>query len=158
VEGLAKLLNQKLGTVIKSSKPIDWQFYIAVATGTISVVALGALLVANFSKIFDLSKIGANFVIVFTAFMCSGYMWNTIRNPPFLGTGEKGEPLLFSGTQQHQFGVEPMIITVLCMLSYFNVKIVVHHWFLDCCLVWFRVLATQQFNGIQCTFVSLCFM
>jgi oligosaccharyltransferase complex subunit gamma len=68
-----------------------------------------------------MSKFTPSFVAVFTALMCSGYMWNTIRNPPYMGTGERGEKQIFSGTQQHQFGVEPLIMTLLCMLNYFNV-------------------------------------
>lgn len=44
-------------------------------------------------------------------------MWNTIRHPPFMGTGERGEAQVFSGSQQHQFGIEPMIITVLCIYT-----------------------------------------
>jgi oligosaccharyltransferase complex subunit gamma len=131
--GLARILNEKLGTSIKSSKPIDWQFYMGVATVAVSVLALGYVVVVNFSN-FGLSRVTPIFVVVYTAFMCSGYMWNTIRKPPYMGRGERGEAQVFSGSQQHQFGVEPMIMTLLCMLYYFNVKTVVLHWFLDFCL------------------------
>ena len=121
VHGLAKMINKKTGLTIKITKPIDWNFYLSALTALSSGIALMTVIYYNFSSIFDFSKMGANLVILFTAFMCSGYMWNTIRHPPFLGVGDRGETQVFSGSQQHQFGVEPLIMTVLCK---FNLKLI----------------------------------
>ena len=48
--------------------------------------------------------------------MCAGYMWNTIRTPPFVGQGQNNQVSLFAGGSQYQFGVETSIVAALCNL------------------------------------------
>jgi hypothetical protein len=56
------------------------------------------------------------FVVVtlpFVTIMSSGYMWTTIRKPPFIAR-IRNEPQFFSPEFQMQNGVEPFIIAAIC--------------------------------------------
>lgn len=82
----------------------------------LTALGLLGLLVMKASVIFQTTKIWSYFSIIFTTIMCSGYMWTTIRHPPYTGRGQKGEVQLFAGGSQYQFGVETSIVATLYLL------------------------------------------
>jgi oligosaccharyltransferase complex subunit gamma len=55
-------------------------------------------------------------VIPFIGVMSSGYMWNTIRNPPFIAMGMTGGAEFINSQFQSQNGVETFIVAFLCIL------------------------------------------
>jgi hypothetical protein len=54
------------------------------------------------------------FTIAFATINTGGYMWNTIRNPPFMPVGRDGGLSLIAGGFQNQFGVETFIVAGIC--------------------------------------------
>ncbi len=52
-------------------------------------------------------------VLLFSTINIGGYMWNTIRNPPFIAN-EDGRPAFFASGFQNQYGVETFIVAGLC--------------------------------------------
>lgn len=60
------------------------------------------------------------FVIVFSVINTGGYMWNTIRNPPFIAAGDGGRADFIAGGFQNQYGVETFIVASLCNFRHGN--------------------------------------
>ena len=54
------------------------------------------------------------FTILFSTINSGGYMWNTIRNPPFIAAGPNGEASFIAGGFQNQYAVETFIVAGLC--------------------------------------------
>lgn len=52
--------------------------------------------------------------------MTSGYMFNSIRNTPFVGFGQGGTPEYFSGGFQSQYRAETQIVAALCESLFFD--------------------------------------
>jgi oligosaccharyltransferase complex subunit gamma len=50
--------------------------------------------------------------------MCSGYMWNTIRQPPFIAMGRDGKPMYFAAGFQQQYGVETVVVAIYSVISF----------------------------------------
>jgi oligosaccharyltransferase complex subunit gamma len=86
------------------------------AISIITGISLLGLLILKASVIFQTTKIWSYFSIIFTTIMCSGYMWTTIRHPPYMGRGQHGEAQVWAGGSQYQFGVETTIVASLYLL------------------------------------------
>ncbi len=57
--------------------------------------------------------------------MTGGYMWNTIRNPPFIAMGRDGKASFFAGGFQQQFGIETVFVASLYALVSLSVIVLV---------------------------------
>ena len=58
------------------------------------------------------------FTILFATINTGGYMWNTIRNPPFIAAGQNGQASYIAGGFQNQHGVETFIVAGICKLLF----------------------------------------
>lgn len=63
--------------------------------------------------------------IGFVLLHTSGYMYNSIRNTPYVGSDGRGHISYIAGGFQSQFGMETQIIAALCKASP-----------LQCCCFW----------------------
>lgn len=62
----------------------------------------------------------ASLVLILT--FTSGYMWNKIKNTPYVAVGEGGKISWFAGGFQNQLGMESQIVGVTCECIYLSVK------------------------------------
>ncbi|KAI8901275.1 hypothetical protein BC833DRAFT_522448 [Globomyces pollinis-pini] len=96
---------------IKIPRPIDYQKFLT------PIVVIGT--VALFFKVtFVDMKDHINFknfstfgIMIFSTIMCSGFMWNTIRNPPFLAKAPDGSASFMASGFSNQLGAEPFVIS-----------------------------------------------
>ncbi|KAJ3067011.1 oligosaccharyl transferase subunit ost3/OST6 [Podochytrium sp. JEL0797] len=100
------------GVKIQVRRPIDYKVYGSYALFTIGT--LGSLFVLRTQILAFLSEkrlwqmMSLSFIVIF----CSGYMWNQIRGPPFIGS-DNGKPKIFADGFQNQFVAESQIVGVL---------------------------------------------
>ncbi|KAJ1965383.1 oligosaccharyl transferase subunit ost3/OST6 [Dipsacomyces acuminosporus] len=109
-EGMAARLTELFGVEIKPDIPVDYSKHaMKVATAVAGAYALYLIY-----KHISLSAIGRNVwavgSILFVLVMTSGFMWNRINDPPYMGQARNGDPMLFAPTNQQQFSVETQII------------------------------------------------
>ncbi|KAI8325115.1 hypothetical protein GQ54DRAFT_255315 [Martensiomyces pterosporus] len=109
-EGMASRLSELFGVQIKADVPIDYSKY----TMRAATVVAGIYAAFLAYKYVSLSVIGKNVwavaSILFVLVMTSGFMWNRINDPPYMGQARDGDVVLFAPTNQQQFGVETQII------------------------------------------------
>jgi oligosaccharyltransferase complex subunit gamma len=82
------------------------------------VLLLIRFAIKNFSGISSLKLPWQLLVLSFTVIMSSGYMWNTIRTPPFIALGPNGKPSYFAQGFQTQFGFETTAAASLCIIFF----------------------------------------
>ncbi|KAJ2083287.1 oligosaccharyl transferase subunit ost3/OST6 [Coemansia sp. RSA 988] len=121
-EGMAARLSELFGVEIKADMPVDLTKY-AVKGAAITGAAYASLLAYRH---INMRMLGRNMwavaTITFVLLMTSGFMWNRINSPPYLGQARGGDPVLFAPTQSQQFGVETQIVATgyaacaLCVL------------------------------------------
>lgn len=118
---VADHLNKLLGTSFTYRKTFNRKYITVTLTGLITVAGAVVFVGPHLPKVFTSSKpvfmllcIGA--VIVFN----SGYMWNTIRQAPYIAMGAGGRPEYFAGGFQNQYGVETQIVAAIYSLLAFS--------------------------------------
>ncbi|KAJ3186492.1 putative aminopeptidase npepl1 [Gaertneriomyces sp. JEL0708] len=97
-------------------RPINYAYYATVAVSLLGVLALAKALSKQLGAIFKSNKLWSIVTIGWTTLMCSGYMWNSIRQPPYTGM-RNGRPELVAGGFQNQFVLETQIVGVLYALT-----------------------------------------
>ncbi|KAJ3325196.1 oligosaccharyl transferase subunit ost3/OST6 [Boothiomyces sp. JEL0866] len=111
-ERLADYVNGRYKTNIAVQRPIDYTPIITKAIGLLAVLALGRVFYKYVGAILSFQSLWIAIVLGTTVVMCSGYMWNTIRTPPFLAN-QNGQIGYIAGGFQNQFGVETVIVALL---------------------------------------------
>eukprot|EP00842_Homolaphlyctis_polyrhiza_P000965 jgi/Hompol1/186/HPOL_000788-RA len=119
-ESLIRFVEQKTG--IKASetnpsiavrKPVDYSIYAKVALVTAASIGILVYFQKPIIDFLSNKAIWIALTIFTSLIMCSGYMWNTIRNPPFIGH-HNGRSQYLSGGFQYQFGIETQTIAIFC--------------------------------------------
>ncbi|CAO1625753.1 unnamed protein product [Parajaminaea phylloscopi] len=132
-EAFAGFVSAAIGKPVGYSKPFPWR--------SVAVFSLAAL-VATSVVLFAIAKLQATLeesggqrglhwrTVVTWVFqllslavitiMCSGYMWNNIRNAPYLSVGGDGKIEYFAGGFQNQHGVETQIVAGIYGLLAFS--------------------------------------
>ncbi|KAJ1940018.1 oligosaccharyl transferase subunit ost3/OST6, partial [Linderina pennispora] len=109
-EGLAEKLSELFGVKISADVPIDYSKYLMNACTVVAVIYACTLVY----KYISLQFLGRNLFTVatisFVLLMTSGYMWNRINDPPYVGQTGAQEAVLFAPTNQQQYGVETQIV------------------------------------------------
>lgn len=112
---LAQYVNQMYDAKIVVARPVD---YTPMIFTGIAVAFVLVTLKLAFKKLttFVFGK-GPWILLVLSVsvIMTSGYMWNTIRTPPFIAQGRNGSPAFIADGFQNQFGVETIIVAALCI-------------------------------------------
>ncbi|KAJ1996816.1 oligosaccharyl transferase subunit ost3/OST6 [Coemansia sp. S85] len=83
--------------------------------------------------------------IMFVLLMTSGFMWNKINDPPYMGQAKGGEVALFVPTNNQQFAVETQIVAVTYAVCALCIVILVRH-------------APKIQSADQRTFITLLFV
>ncbi|KAJ3084651.1 oligosaccharyl transferase subunit ost3/OST6, partial [Rhizoclosmatium hyalinum] len=111
-EDFAFWIEKHSGHKIHISRPIDFKLYGTYAIMAVSsigtLVALRSQIIAFLSEKKLWQMMSLSFIVIF----CSGYMWNQIRGPPFMGS-ENGKPAMFAGGFQNQYVAESQIVGII---------------------------------------------
>ncbi|KAJ2893678.1 oligosaccharyl transferase subunit ost3/OST6 [Coemansia aciculifera] len=109
-KGMADKLSLLLGVDIKPDIPVDYMKYVKMV---LAVPAAGAGVYLAY-KVVSLRVLGRNLwaiaTIVFVLLMTSGFMWNKINDPPYIGQSRSGEAQLYVPTNNQQFGIETQLV------------------------------------------------
>lgn len=107
-------LSATLGTKVPYSKPLPWRL-IAAGVAAMAVAGTLVMLFAGHVSVLASSKALWQLVSLGTmVVMCSGYMWNTIRTPPYVMMGPAGKVEYIAGGFQNQYGAETQIVAAIC--------------------------------------------
>ncbi|KAI8869055.1 hypothetical protein GQ42DRAFT_163707 [Ramicandelaber brevisporus] len=112
-EPLADFVESQVNSPVPVYAPFDyWRFGTYIAGG------LFTLIVAIFARDKILGVLSRHYLwqglsLVFVLVMCTGYMWNSIRNPSYMGVAQDGKPLYVQPGFSNQFAVETQIMAVL---------------------------------------------
>ncbi|KAJ3018709.1 UNVERIFIED_CONTAM: oligosaccharyl transferase subunit ost3/OST6 [Siphonaria sp. JEL0065] len=111
-EDFAFWVEKHAGIKLVIRRPIDFKVYgsyfVMAASAISTVLALRSHIVAFLSEKRLWQMMSLSFIVIF----CSGYMWNQIRGPPFMGS-ENGQPAIFAGGFQNQYVVESQIVGII---------------------------------------------
>nr|KAJ3421020.1 oligosaccharyl transferase subunit ost3/OST6 [Polyrhizophydium stewartii] len=107
-----EFVEAKTGVKIPYSKPVDYTNAIISGVLLASAIIAGYLFWDQITRVFHIPHLWLSGSWLMIVVMCGGYMWNTIRNPPFVGQ-HNGQAHLISGGFQYQFGVETFIVAGL---------------------------------------------
>ena len=88
---------------------------LTIAAGLLVFVGL-YLLRQQIRNLFVFENIFVFGAMVFSTIMCSGYMWNQIRHPPYVGRSSPGQSGLISPGYQSQYGIETNVVAGLYLL------------------------------------------
>ncbi|KAJ2766368.1 oligosaccharyl transferase subunit ost3/OST6, partial [Coemansia nantahalensis] len=125
--GMAERLGALLGTEIRADVPVDYTKYAVSAAGAAGVSYAAVLAYRHI----DLRRLGRNLwavvTVAFVLVMTSGYMWNRINAPPYMGQTRTGDALLFAPVQNQQFGVETQIVATAYATCALCVVFLVQH-------------------------------
>ncbi|KAJ3262237.1 oligosaccharyl transferase subunit ost3/OST6 [Boothiomyces macroporosus] len=116
-ERFADYVNGRYKTNIAVKRPIDYTPIITKVVGLLAILALGRVFYKYVGAILSLQTLWIAIVLGTTVIMCSGYMWNTIRNPPFLAN-QNGQVGYIASGFQNQFGAETVIVAILCIKNF----------------------------------------
>ncbi|KAJ1907139.1 oligosaccharyl transferase subunit ost3/OST6 [Coemansia sp. IMI 209127] len=108
--GMATKLGELFSLEFKPDLPIDYTKYLMNAAAALA----SACAVYIVYKHVDLRKLGRSVwaiaTILFVLLMTSGFMWNRINDPPYMGQARGSDVLLFAPTNSQQYGVETQIV------------------------------------------------
>ncbi|KAI9336565.1 hypothetical protein BDR26DRAFT_864803 [Obelidium mucronatum] len=111
-EDFAFWVEKHAGVKISIRRPIDLKVYGSYAAVIFSAVgtlfALRSQILAFLAEKRLWQMMSLSFIVIF----CSGYMWNQIRGPPFMGN-DNGQPQVFAGGFQNQYVVESQIVGII---------------------------------------------
>ncbi|KAJ2324091.1 oligosaccharyl transferase subunit ost3/OST6 [Coemansia sp. RSA 2681] len=126
-EGMAAKLSSLLGVDIKPDIPVNYGKYVKNAVA-VQAAGVGAYLAY---RLVSLRMLGRNLwaiaTIVFVLLMTSGFMWNKINDPPFMGQSRSGDVQLFVPTNNQQFGVETQIVALTYAVCALCIVALVRH-------------------------------
>ncbi|KAJ2780490.1 oligosaccharyl transferase subunit ost3/OST6 [Coemansia javaensis] len=126
-EGMAARLAELLGAPIRADVPTDYTKY---ATTAAAVAGASYAVVLAYRHV-DLRRLGRNAwavaTITFVLLMTSGFMWNRINAPPYMGQTRTGDAVLFAPTQNQQYGVETQIVASAYAACALCVVLLVRH-------------------------------
>ncbi|KAI8927627.1 hypothetical protein BC831DRAFT_451657 [Entophlyctis helioformis] len=115
-EPFAQYVESTTGIRLNIRRPVDHtNTFIAVGFGAVALLVV-AIFRAQILSFVQSKQIWISFTMFLTTLMCAGYMWNTIRTPPYIGSNN-GQAHFMSGGTQYQFGVETHIIGFLYGVS-----------------------------------------
>ncbi|KAJ1999227.1 oligosaccharyl transferase subunit ost3/OST6 [Coemansia thaxteri] len=126
--GMASKLSGLLGVTITADVPVDYFKYVKYLATAIAVPG-GAYLLFRYVS---LAMVGRNVLaiasIMFVLLMTSGYMWNRINSPPYMGQSQQsGDVVLFVPTQNQQYGVETQIVAGTYAICALCIVVLVKH-------------------------------
>lgn len=138
---LASSMSQTLGVKVPYSKPFPIKIFLIASTSIFFGICFIFVVIPKLNLNFSLSS-GTKFLwmtisLATIVIMTSGYMFNSIRNTPFVGFSQGGKPEYFSGGFQSQYRAETQIVAGLCEYSGF---------------------LKLFFLSLQCPFLSLHFL
>ncbi|KAJ1803639.1 oligosaccharyl transferase subunit ost3/OST6 [Coemansia sp. RSA 2599] len=148
--GMAAKLSGLFGVQIQAEVPVDYLKYLTnLAT---AAAALGAVFMVY--RHIDLRMLGRNVwsiaTILFVLLMTSGFMWNRINNPPYIGQTRSGDAILFAPTNSQQYAVETQIVAITYAVCSLCVVALVRHVP--------RIQNTDQRNFVTFMFVAALIM
>ncbi|KAJ3110163.1 oligosaccharyl transferase subunit ost3/OST6 [Physocladia obscura] len=94
-------------------RPIDLKIYGTYALVGFGAVATIALLHQQIIAFVYDKKISQMLSLSAIVIFCSGYMWNQIRGPAFVGN-DNGKPQLFAPGFQNQYVLESQLVGLIC--------------------------------------------
>ncbi|KAI8909783.1 hypothetical protein EDD86DRAFT_238481 [Gorgonomyces haynaldii] len=114
-ESVARYFSDLTQKQITIQRPVDLAPYIF--TGVSALLAVVGLYVfwKPLKTAFYQPTFWMIFSLLFTVVMTGGYMWNSIRGPPFMGA-HQGTPQYFAGGFSNQYQVETFIVAGLYAL------------------------------------------
>ncbi|KAJ2535678.1 oligosaccharyl transferase subunit ost3/OST6, partial [Coemansia sp. RSA 1933] len=125
--GMATKLGELFALEFKPDLPIDYSRYLMNAVTALA----GAFVVYLVYRHVDLRKLSRNVwaiaSILFTLLMTSGFMWNRINSPAYLGQARGSDVLLFAPSNDQQFGVETQIVAATYAVCALCVVALVRH-------------------------------
>ncbi|KAJ2019748.1 oligosaccharyl transferase subunit ost3/OST6 [Coemansia sp. S680] len=143
--GMSAKLSTLLGVEIKPDVPVDYSKYLKSILA-VQAAGVGAYLAYKFVNLRMLGRnLWAIATIMFVLLMTSGFMWNKINDPPYMGQTKSGEVALFVPTNSQQFAVETQIVAVTYAVCALCIVILVKH-------------APKIQGADQRTFVTLVFV
>ncbi|KAI9502587.1 oligosaccharyl transferase subunit ost3/OST6 [Coemansia spiralis] len=126
-EGMASRLGELFGIEIKADVPVNYSKHLM----NIATVAAGLYAVFLVYKYVDLRSLGRNIwaicTILFVLLMTSGFMWNRINEPPYVGQTRSGDPVLFAPTNSQQYGIETQIVAATYAVCALCIVALVRH-------------------------------
>ncbi|KAJ8331276.1 hypothetical protein BDV3_002393 [Batrachochytrium dendrobatidis] len=112
VEPFISHIEAVTGVKIKITKPLDYgKLAITIVIGATAAIVIFTFY-TQIIAIITLKALWISLTLTTTLVMCGGYMWNTIRTPPFIGEND-GNLHFLSGGMQYQFGVETHIVAIM---------------------------------------------
>lgn len=138
---LAQIIGERTGKSIVIHVPFPWGNVITTAIVTFSVVLAikkhfdKVLLVLTSKPVWGVA------IVVSVLFFNTGYMYNAIRNTPYVRMSQQGTTEYFAPGQQSQFGVETQIMAIIygtlafCVVSLATIAPKIHSPRLNCATV-----------------------
>lgn len=120
---VAEFLSQTLSIDFPYTAPFPWA---AVGAGMSGMFVLASLIfyivpkLANSQRsVAAMSAAGLKTMLMLGSLaiivvMCSGHMWNSIRQAPYMSVGQGGRPEYFASGFQNQYGAETHIVGAMC--------------------------------------------
>ncbi|KAJ1667931.1 oligosaccharyl transferase subunit ost3/OST6 [Coemansia sp. RSA 1813] len=125
--GMATKLGELFAIQFRPDLPIDYAKYLTNA----STALAGACTVYLVYRHVDLRKLSRSVwaiaTIMFALLMTSGFMWNRINDPLYIGQARGGDALLFMPINNQQYGVETQIVAATYAVCALCVVALVRH-------------------------------
>ncbi|KAI8888481.1 hypothetical protein K501DRAFT_329833 [Backusella circina FSU 941] len=109
-ESFAEFLTNESGHKVKVTRPINYTVLGGKIFLAVGAAAILKLLYRNFGSILSHKNTWALISILFILTMNSGYMWNRIRNPPYIMPGPNGQLNYIASGFSNQYGVEAQLV------------------------------------------------
>ncbi|KAJ1735713.1 oligosaccharyl transferase subunit ost3/OST6 [Coemansia sp. Benny D160-2] len=125
--GMATKLGELFSIEFKPDLPTDYAKHLTNAAA-VAAAALAAYLVYTHVDLRRLGRsAGAIGTILFVLLMTSGFMWNRINTPKYVGHTRGGDVLLFLPTNGQQYSVETQIVAATYAVCALCVVALVRH-------------------------------
>ncbi|KAI5478364.1 oligosaccharyltransferase complex subunit gamma [Pseudohyphozyma bogoriensis] len=112
-ESLAQHLQNSANLPLKFQRPVD-KVKLFTLGGSLAAIAILGITAWPFFKIFlTRTYIWSFTTIIVILLMTSGYMWNQIRNPPYLNVDRSGRVSYVAGGYSNQLGAETHIVSAI---------------------------------------------
>ncbi|KAJ1869394.1 oligosaccharyl transferase subunit ost3/OST6 [Coemansia sp. RSA 1722] len=125
--GMASKLSELFGVKMQAEEQTDYMKYLS----NLIVAAAAICAIYLVYRHIDLRMLGRNVwsiaTILFVLLMTSGFMWNRINNPPYMGQTRSGDVILFAPVNNQQYGVETQIVAVTYAICSLCVVALVRH-------------------------------
>ncbi|KAJ3346707.1 oligosaccharyl transferase subunit ost3/OST6 [Kappamyces sp. JEL0680] len=118
-EPFAAYLSSTFDTKITIHRPIDYTLYVISAIAVFAVIVAVVAVKDVAYKVLSGKSLWTTAVLIFSTVNTGGYMWNNIRNPPFIAN-DNGRAAFIAGGFQNQFGIETFMVAALYGLVSFS--------------------------------------